>query len=77
MISMQRLFLYICYLNQNHQFLVGQVNLGVLETLVHQGHQEYRYNPDHLVDLQPIRVELVNTEMLFFIIYNGFCEALP
>lgn len=58
--------LYICYLNQNHQFLVGLVDLGVLEILVHQGHQDYRCSPGYLVDLQPIRVELLNTGMLFF-----------
>lgn len=29
------------YLNQNHQFPVDLVVLGVLEILVHQGYQDY------------------------------------
>lgn len=51
----------MCYLNQNHRFLVDLVVLGVLKILGHQGYQDYHLNLDHLVDLQPIRVETVNT----------------
>lgn len=65
-------YLYMCYLNQNHRFLVDLVVLGVLKILGHQGYQDYHLNLDHLVDLQPIRVETVNTGMLFLISYIVF-----
>lgn len=58
---LKSLNLYMCYLSQNHWFLVDLVVLVVLEILGHQGYQDYHWNLDHLVDLQPIRVEMVNS----------------
>lgn len=69
---LKSLHLYMCYLNQNHRFLVDLVVLGVLEFLGHQGYQDYHWNLDRLGDLQPIRVEMINTGMLFSINYIVF-----
>lgn len=59
--------LYMFYLNQNLRFLVDLGVPGDLEILGHQGYRDYHWNPDHLVDLQPIRVQMINTGRLFWI----------
>lgn len=57
----------MCYLNQNHRLLVDLGVPGDLEILGHQGYRDYHRNPDHLVDLQPIRGQMINTGRLFWI----------
>lgn len=70
MTNTQRLFIKTLhinrhYLNQNHQFLVAPVVLGVLEILDHQVYRQYHEILDHPVDLQPVRVETLTQGCCF------------